>query len=295
MKKPKRNKVLYYPDNQIDNAIAMNVSTKIMYFNLFKQIAMTEFVYTGLPDTVDERYLENALFNYGGAVFFKDDILNKFLCLNVAYSSDFDVYGYPKRVNAFSNYNGYNCSVSEDNFVIIFNDYTRTTPYFVADMYAERIAEVQRTIDINAKAQKTPILIKCDDDERLTLKNVYEQYDGNTPVIAVSNSLNLAGGFQVLQTQAPFVADKLTELKRHLYTECLEMLGVARHEEKRERFITAELDMQQMNSNAFGASRLLARKQAVDKINKMFGLNITVERREKPIDVSKEIDNMPEE
>ena len=57
-------------------------------------------------------------------------------------------------------------------------------------------------------------------------------------------------------------------------------IGIYTAPEKKERMITDEVIRNQGGTIASRYSRLESRRRAVKKINKMFGLNITVEYRE---------------
>lgn len=167
-----------------------------------------------------------------------------------------------------------------DNSVIIYNNMIRTNSVLACKLYAERLWDLDRNIDINAKAQKTPVLIQCDESQRLTMQNLYMQYDGNQPFIFGDKNLDI-NSLKVLKTDAPYVADKLYQLKTEIWNEALTYLGISNvNYQKKERMITDEVLRNQGGTIASRYSRLEARREAVDKINQMFGLNIEVDYRE---------------
>lgn len=140
--------------------------------------------------------------------------------------------------------------------------------------------DLDSTIDINARAQKTPVLIQCDEKQRLSLLNVYKEYDGNSPVLFGDKNLDIKG-FGVLKTDAPFVADKLYDLKNQIWNEALTYLGISNVSyQKRERLITDEVTRGQGGTVASRYSRLAMREQACDRINELFGLDVSVKYRE---------------
>ena len=148
------------------------------------------------------------------------------------------------------------------------------------EMFAERLYNIDRAIDVNANAQKTPVLITCEESQRLTMINLYKQFEGNEPFIFGNKALDV-NGLKVLKTDAPFVCDKLYQLKTQYWNEALTYLGIANiNTQKKERMITDEVARNQGGTIASRYSRLNARKQACEQINKMFGLNIDVEYRE---------------
>ena len=87
--------------------------------------------------------------------------------------------------------------------------------------------------------------------------------------------------FKVLKTDAPFVARNLYDLKVQYWNEALTYLGISNTNiQKKERLISDEVTRAMGATIASRYSRLNARREAVEKINKMFGLNIEVNYRE---------------
>lgn len=274
-------------------SLLMNNATYMQYFNRLMELSVSMFEWKNLPSTCDVRYLELALFMNGSAVFFQDDILEDYVALDVICSGRLDVYGNPVLRKAYSRYNNYQKLLKGSNSVIIWNNYLRTNSVLDVEMFAKRLYNLDRIIDVNANAQKTPILIKCDETQRLTMLNVYKEYDGNSPVIFGDKALN-SNGLEVLSTGAPYVADKIYQLKTQIWNEALTYLGISNiNVQKKERLITDEVTRNQGGTIASRYSRLKSRREAVRKINEMFGLNIEVNYREDFQQVSE--DNEPED
>ena len=261
------------------NTLMANGATYVQYYNRLMELSMSMFEWKNLPDTVDERYLELGLFSSGCMVFFKDDVIGE-LALNMTYQGGFDIYGEPTRRRAYSRYNQFQTTLDKDNSVIIWNNMLRTNSALDVQMFAYRLYNLDRIVDINANAQKTPVLITCDEKQKLTMKNLYLQYEGNYPVIFGDSNLDIKS-LSVLKTDAPFVSDKIYDLKVKIWNEALTYLGISNiNTTKKERMITDEVIRNQGGTIASRYSRLESRRIAVKKINKMFGLNITVDYRE---------------
>lgn len=261
------------------DALMANGATYVQYYNRLMELSMSMFEWKNLPDTVDERYLELGLFSSGCMVFFKDDVIGE-LALNMTYQGGFDIYGEPTRRRAYSRYNQFQTTLNKDNSVIIWNNMLRTNSALDVQMFAYRLYNLDRIVDINANAQKTPVLITCDEKQKLTMKNLYMQYEGNYPVIFGDNNLDIKS-LSVLKTDAPFVSDKIYDLKVKIWNEALTYLGISNiNTTKKERMITDEVIRNQGGTIASRYSRLESRRRAVKKINKMFGLDITVDYRE---------------
>lgn len=265
-------------DLQFCESSYMNNRTYLQYYNRLTELAISMFEWKNLPDTVDARFLEMCLFGDGMAVFFEDEVMGH-LCLQTMISGNLNVYRIPEERTAFAS-NGYNKRLNSNNSVIIFNNYLHTNSMLDVEMFSKRLYNLDRAIDVNANAQKTPILIQCDESQRLTMKNLYMQYDGNQPFIFGSKNLD-PNGLKVLQTGAPYVADKLYELKSEIWNEALTYLGISNvNTIKKERLVTDEVQRNLGGVVASRYSRLNARKQACEQINNMFGLNIDVEYRQ---------------
>lgn len=255
----------------------MNNREFIQYYNRFVELSVSMFAWD-LPDTVDPRFLELNLFAKGRAVFFKDDVLG-YLALPARLGGRWDVYNKPTDRVAYAR-NGYQQNLDPTNSVIIYNNFLRTNSMQTVEIYARRLYDIDRAIDVNIKAQKTPILIRTNEKNRLTMKNLYMQYDGNAPFIFADKSLD-PSDLSVLQTDAPFVAQDLQQIKTEIYNECLTYLGISNvNFTKRERLIRDEVTRNQGGTIANRYSRLMARKQACEEIGKIFGVKCDVEYRE---------------
>ena len=256
----------------------MNNGTYRQYYNRLVELAISMFEWKNLPDAVDPRFLELTLFADGQAVFFKDEELG-YLALQNAMNGDFDVYRIPINRRAFA-VNGYQRKLTNKDSVIVYNNYLHTNSRLDADMFARRLYNLDRAIDVNANAQKTPVLIKCSQEERLTLLNVYKQWDGNEPLIMGDKGLN-TNAMTVLKTDAPYVCDKLYQLKTQIWNEALTYMGISNiNVQKKERLITDEVTRNQGGTIASRYSRLNARRDACKKINAMFGLEVWCDYRE---------------
>ena len=259
-----------------------------MYYQRLTELSVSMFDWVGLPDSVDERFLELALFRDGMAVFFKDKELDDYLCLRTMIGGTWDVYNVPKIRRAYAS-NGYNHELDENNSVIIFNNFLRTNSMLMVQEYSRKLAELDRVIEVNAKAQKTPILIQCDETQRLTMKNLYMKYDGNEPFIFADKNLN-PNGLKVLTTDAPYVCDKLYQLKTQIWNEALTYLGISNlNVQKKERLVSDEVMRNMGGTIASRYSRLEMRRKACEQINKMFGLDMWVEYREDYREVDEEL------
>lgn len=257
------------------NSARINNATYQFFFMKLMSVALTCFKWKNLPNSVDERFLELTLANRGSCLFFKDEELG-FLALPANLSGQLNVYNIPKMRQAFAS-TGYNKMCDDTDSVIIFNNYLHYSTLSIVEHYAVRLFEMQRTIDVNVKAQKTPKIFKSNEQQRLTLQNIFMKYEGNEDAIFIDKEFDM-NALQVFDTSAPYVADKIRMLMSQTFSNFLNDLGVENiTTEKKERINESEAESAkgyiEIGRNIF----LDARKQACKEINRMFSLNIDVE------------------
>lgn len=265
-------------DHEFWESARFNNQTFMYYYVRLVELSISMFEWKGLPDTVDPRFMELALFSDGFAVYFEDDVVKEQYCLRSMIGGRWSIYNIPTLRTAYAS-NGYHVNLDEKNSVLIYNNMTHTNSLNQIEMFARRLWDLDRTIDVNAKAQKTPILLQCPENMKLTLLNLYQKYDGNQPFIFGNKDLD-PNAIKSITTGAPYVAGNIYELKTNIWNEALTYLGISSvNNAKRERLITDEVRKDNADVIASRYSRLEARRQACEQINRMFGTNITVDYR----------------
>lgn len=252
----------------INSSANLNNASFAYYYYRLMDLAISQFEWKNLPESVDERFLELTLFLEGHAVYFNDEVLGD-LALKCALNGKPNVYNIPTRRRAYAA-NGYQRTLDDTNSVLIYNNQMHQNTEPMIWHFAERLWDLDRTIDINARAQKTPILLQGSEQQQLSLRQIYEQYDGNKPVIYGDNNL-MPEPIKVLSTNAPFVGDKVQELRNQIWNEAISFLGISNVAyQKKERMVTDEVMRQMGGTIASRNSRLEARRIGAKAINEMF-------------------------
>lgn len=255
----------------------LNNKTYIDYYDRLMELALNVFEWENLPPTVDERFLELTLYEMGYCLYFNDPLIGD-LALTCTIGGRLDVYRIPILRRAYA-VNGYNKMCSTRDSVLIFNNYLHTPTLLTIELFARRLYEIERAIDVNVKGQKTPKAILSSETQRLTMKNLFIQYDGNEPFIFGDKNMDL-DGIKSLDITSPFVADKLQILKHQVWNEALTFCGIENsNQDKKERLVSDEVGSNYGNVEGQRNVMLNARRQAVKKINAMFGTNINVKFR----------------
>lgn len=259
----------------IEQAMYKNTITYEKYVQRLVDISVSLFEWKNLPESIDPRFIEVQLFEGGSIAFFEDEVMG-LLALPWVQKGSWDVYGNPIVYDAYSRYRSYNKTINNQNSVVVWNNHLKTNSIDQINAYAERLALIDRIMDVNINSQKTPVIIKGTENQRLTIMNLYEQWDGNVPFIFGDKGLEM-NELKALTANSPFISDKLIDIKAKIWNEALTFLGVSNVTfEKSQQMLQDEVTRMLGGTFASRNSRVMARKQGVEKINKMFGTNIEV-------------------
>ena len=267
------------PKDAFRDAIIMNNDTYTDYLGRMKKICLSMFEWVNLPSTMNARFLEMCLFYNGQAALLFDDEYG-YINTMAADGGYINIYGLPTELNCYSyRFNQrrslYMTDTGEEKgkeCILVMNNYERVPTTATISLFAYRLAEAQRTADVNIKAQRTPILITTDQKQYFTLKKMYEEYDGNTPAIFADKNLISPDALKALSTEAKFIAKDIMDYKREIWNEFLTFLGIQNLSEKRERLITGEVDSNNELLNLNLQALLIPRKEACKQFNEKYGL-----------------------
>lgn len=248
------------------------------YFNELMLIAKSIYEWVGLPDNMDEKWIENYLFSEGKCLFFDDPIRGK-MVTSLAPQSRFNYYNEETLVRPFAvDYTGDILLNGEDCVIIRNNDESIPTSISI-QLFAYKLAQVERTIQVNIEAQKTPIVIECTEKERTSFKNFMKQRNDNEPMIMVTEKANI-NGIKVHDLKAPAVFKELELQKHMIWNEAMTFLGLNNsNQDKKERLVVNEVESNNEQVEGCLNAGLKARERACREINRIFGLNVSVRKR----------------
>lgn len=258
-------------------------------FDKYKMICMNEYEWTGLPEGIENRHIERFLFSNGYGCFFKREH-GSYMALECSPDGRMNVYGDPTgyRIHGVN----FQTHRPADKCVIIRNNLLAlpTEPFVMH--YVNKITEAERTMDVNIKACKTPVIFACDDKDLLSFKRMFKEVDGNTPALFVDRGLNL-DSIQAFLTGVKFMGNELMDYKRAVESDLLTFIGQDNTPvDKKERLITDEAEANNQLIQSFADLQLEARKKACEEINALFGLSVSVRRRE-PVEKPVESEEKP--
>lgn len=263
-----------------------NIEFQNIFYNLLN-IAMYSFSIEGLPDSCNERFFKlNLIFN-GYAALIKDPDLG-YLSLGVrptVNSSQLNIYGEFPDVMAFG-WNGFNKQYTNymygtdnsDAEAVICRDNELMYPIVnILWIYAKRLTDTMRTLDVTARKLKTPYFITCDEAQKSSIKKILDDVDFNQDSI-IANRSTMPNEFNVLQTGVqPESVRVLWEHYSNLESEIRTFLGInsAANLDKKERLVVDEAQANDILTDINIQYRLKSYQQFCDTVNNLWGLNIS--------------------
>ena len=263
----------------------------------WKNIAINIFEWKGLEEispSLTSEIIEETLFDKGSCLFFKDDNLG-YMALPVAPANKLNVYRKPTNFRAIGN--NYTKEYDVDNSVLIKNNTLKKATFDIVDYYTSKLADIELTKDLHRNAHKMPLVLECTEDTQLTAKNIFKKIHSNEPVIFKNRTRGEGEvGVNVLNANVTYINDKLEDDYHNYEARILTALGLDNYvEDKKERVQSAEVESQQEYIISSFRASLNERKKACEAINKMFGLNLSVDyvkaeqiETDEPVDESEE-------
>lgn len=253
--------------------MVQNSEIYLYYKERLINLALAQFEWHGLPETCDRLWFERSLLFNGKAAMYQPTGLDVWLSTDYLQVGDFDVYGYPTKIVGI----GYNAkNIETDNWKILYDNMTRTTLIPKIDLYARLLWEVHNTFRSNLQQQITPYLVATTRNQALTFKNLFNRIFGFQPVIEIKNTENIDEIIKTFNLGVEFKGLEMLDCLKRLWAEALAMLGITAETTKKERLIEGEITLNRQEDNIGLNARLLNRLDFCNKMNKEYGLELSV-------------------
>lgn len=284
------------------NGEARNLSTLSNNFATLSMIAMNRFrwdcEYVEPKDRLSE-YIEYLLFWYGQCCIVREK--DHYAIKRCMGSGSLNHFGKPSKFTC-AYYNGEDSrTYDEKDIVWIKNNISRIPTFWLINRYIDRIAHIERVMDLNIDAQKTPYIIESAPETQLSVQNVFKKIKQMYEVIFLNNSKGgIRDKIKVLDLNAPYLVDKLYQQKVNEYNDVLNLLGINTIDIKKERLVSFEASItDQLTDNyidMFLSTRIQAIKDFYDKFGQNMKLTVRVKREEDYDDTGDSgLPNNPEE
>lgn len=249
-----------------------------MYRRILTELCVNRFNWQGLPEEINTRFLELTMFSQGAVVFWhEDELYNKYFVMKAAGLGSLDVYDDPTSFTVTATSYG-SRTLSADECVPIYGNYLRVPDLDIVLYYASRFADLDQTIDINSKNARRPRVITVPASQRLTASNINKMIEDGSQTLPIDDVFDI-NAFQSLDLGGdPRAIEYLHVLKVRLWNECCTLLGIDNaNQDKKERLVASEVNANDGQIQASRFVNLNERKNAAEKINAMFNLNVSVD------------------
>lgn len=281
-----KNKQPFFPVNSIFDdpnlPAAINNNQIYQYWrSRLMNLYMSRFEWE-LPDTCDGWFLENTFMQAGTACFLQEKNTGDWLSLGYTYRGTLNLYGYPTDIVGIGyagsqglkdvHYNYSNIIPKEGQFVVGFDNMSRTAPMVTINTFAYLLWEIHMTYRSNLTQQNTPYIITAPNDKSLlqSIRNVMLKIFGKERVIELKDqTAKFEDVIKTLDLKVDFKGKELLETLDIVWNMALAMLGLMNGTEKKERMIKVETDMNQWENLTVLGGTLMAREKMLDKAIKL--------------------------
>lgn len=260
--------------------------------NELTEMALARFKWTGLPDSASEFWIERMLLTRGACLVGRDPRNNAVLALQANavgppnYQNEFRAargigVGYDSMVYRLLrqpvSVNG-EPTMQDPNAVLIYNNATRTPDMTTIQYFAERLAELDTTIDINSMNARRNKVVVAGKDTELAMANIMQEVAEGSPEIRVRDSEMIANITTLDLSVHPDMIDRLHVFRGRVMNDAMTMLGIDNaNQDKKERLVTEELGGNDDQIARVRSSMLNQRRLAARKLSDILGIPITVD------------------
>lgn len=271
MSRNKRNKRLLLNGVEYTNIATIQDIYNMLYEYLVNLIALEN-----LPDGISERYCLQVLIEQGCLCFYRNIALNKLVALYASNIAEEDIYGDPQLVVTTSR-NGLihdEVKVPEDG-VLVWANKTRIPIVYRVNMYASRLFQIKRALDINISQFKIPRVLSVPKSQVQTVLNLINQLDENRPFLVVDSGLSV-DNWSVLATDVPSHVTELIDAWNQELNSFFNWIGISSKSEKKERLVMNEAFSS--NEPVISARRFIFGEveSCFERVNEKFGTDIQV-------------------
>jgi hypothetical protein len=241
-----------------------------------------------MPDSIDVRFMEMTLLRRALSIFYFDKKYDKFFALEGASTMYVNMMHNPTGYTVIGpNFLGKTIGAyrfdkegdQTDTAIPIWSNYMRIPDLDIIMLYSIRLAEMDRTIEINSKNARRNKVIITPENTKLSAVNINRQLDEGQDGIQVAGPLQDMQFIQAVDMGISMIdVEKLHIIRTRMWNECMGLLGIDNaNQDKKERLVASEVDANNDQVSNMRYVNLNARRTAADQINAVHGLNVTVE------------------
>lgn len=254
------------------------------FFNLFNR----RYEYKNVPETLMKQMnrkplWEMMIFFTGACCWFEDPVLG-LMCLPVSGGWKLNEIGKPTEWYVHGLGQSYTRYLNEGNSVIMFNDDACTIPFQHVMYNVNFMCDIDKVSKQNINTQFQPFVFYTEDattrnaDVKKSFIHAFKEFIYIRKKRGKDKMAKEDIGMEVFNTQVDFKVKEYMDASKEYENRILTYLGYKNvNIEKRERLLTGEISANDMIIQDNYTNCLNERKLAIEKVNEMFGTNISVE------------------
>lgn len=258
------------------------------------EMALARFKWEGLPTSADALWIEHLLLVHGSALFAIHPSNSAQLALQPVplgqpnYQNEYAVFNgmginyQTTKHRTIRSYSAVKGEVVVDNptGVIIYNNATRTGDLPLIRYYAERLAELDTTIDINSANARRNKVVYANQNTEFAVNNILSEIASGEPYIKLREGM--APIEQIIGTLDlsvhPDSIDRLHIFRGRLFNEAMMTLGIDNtNQDKKERMVTDEIGGNNDQIARIRSAALNQRRKAARAISTLIDSPVTVD------------------
>jgi len=248
------------------------------YYDKLSEWCMARFEWEGIPESIDVRFIEKQLYYGGLVVLYWDGRYDDWVMAAASPSGPLDLYGNATYYTTYAPPPYVSLQLPKEECVAVWGTNSRRG---IADQmldFAARLGDVTTTLEILTKNLRVTKIITCPEGQKQTYANLLRDWDQGAPVIFGYPELNYDNVISTLDMQIqPAYLEQTRKEWQHLWREALTFMGITSVDEtKKERLVADEASSRDGQVIAARNSFNKPRQQAVEEMNRRFGLNVSV-------------------
>lgn len=247
-----------------------------IFFEELHNIALSRFTWNNLPDEIDPYAFEDILFISGAGLFIQDEECKKYGVTTFSLAGEMNIYGFPEMRYSYATPNYFDVK-NPGNSVIVRDTPTCFPLYFNVYQSALMLTKIYMTKLVNLDQMKTPTIIVMGEEDKFSMQAFTSDLKTYKPIMKVKSDFNL-DGIKCLNLNPPVIFDKLEDQIKQEKANVLARMGInVSSIIKKERVQSSEIDANNGEVMMGRYVGLSTRIRACKAINKMFGLDISVD------------------
>lgn len=248
-----------------------------MYRRVFVELAANRFKWTGLPDEINVRFMELTLLRSALSVFYRDEEYGKYFAAAATPDGMRNFIDEPTGYTITGRGDYPSRPLEKDECVPIWANYSQVPDVDIIELYSQRLANLDRTVEIQGKNLRRTRMLMGTKNTRHTLAQVNRQIDEGQPSIGVGTNFDIDSIREIDMGGNPDSLEKLQLARTREWNMAMGMLGINHaNQDKKERLVADEVGANDEQVTAMKFVNLNARRDAAREISEKYGLNVEV-------------------